>query len=128
MVQTTSNSANPLTGSLDEDAVQLLVSGLQSLEGALNALQQPLPEGLGELKEILFLQKQLLAKSPAAPLTTDQASLVIGCSSRRVRQLGEQGHIKLVRRGRRGRGHANLYDAASVYTYLDRDRHAADNT
>lgn len=116
------SNASPLAGFLTEEGVQLLVSGLQSLEGALSALQQPLPEKLGELQQALFLQRQVLATSPDAPLTTNQAALIIGCSPRRVRQLGRQKRIKLVRQGGRGRGRSNLYDAASVYAYRDRDQ------
>jgi len=128
MEQTTFNNTGPLTGFLTERRVQLLVSGLQSLEGALSALQQPLPEGLGELKQVLFLQQQVLASSPDAPLTTNQASLLLDCSPRRVRQLGQQEQIKLVRQGGRGRGHSNLYNAASVYAYHNRDQGVAEDT
>jgi hypothetical protein len=128
MEQTVVGNVGPLAGFLTEERVQLLVSGLQSLEGALNALQQPLPEGLGELKEVLFLQKQVLGSSSNAPLTTAHVSLLLGYSARRVRQLGQQEHIKLVRQGERGRGRSNLYDAASVYTYRDRNKGIVEGT
>jgi hypothetical protein len=128
MEQTAVSNTSPLAGFLTEEGVQLLVSGLQSLEGALNALQQPLPKGLGELKQALFLQKQVLATSPDAPLTTNQVSLIIGRSPRRVRQLGRQRQIKLVRQGGRGRSHSNLYDAVSVYAYRDKNQGGVEDT
>lgn len=128
MEQTTISNTNSLTAFLTEERVRLLVSGLQSLEGALNALQQPLPEGLGKLKQVLFLQRDILASSPVIHLTTAQVSLLLGCSTRRVRQLGRQGHIKLLQQGRRGRGRSNLYGAASVYEYGDRDKGAVEDS
>jgi len=119
MEQAIASNIFPLAEVLTEKSIQILASGLMSLEGALKALQQPLPEGLDELKEALSRQREVLALSSSAYLATQQVALLLNCSPRRVRQLGQQGYIKLVRQGGRGRGRSNVYDAASVYTYLD---------
>jgi hypothetical protein len=102
--------------------VEILIGGLTSLEGALKALQEPIPSDLPELKAHLASYLVTISQSLANPMTTSEVATFLACSRRRVLQLGEQGRIKLVRRGHRGRsprGSSNesLYDRESVISY-----------
>lgn len=116
-----SGSSGPRLVVLTEARIEILVSGLASLEGALRAIQQPLPVGLSELRAELHRQKEALALAAGHDLTTKAVAVLLNCSPSRVHQLGKQNLIRLVCRGGRGRGHSNLYDGPSVCRYLDQN-------
>ncbi len=112
-----SNNLSTYMESLTEEKIQILISGLASLEAALNALQQPVPRSLEELQRTLSLQLKPVQESFKDHLSTREVALILGCSHRRVRQLGQEGRIKLVRQGHRGRGHSSAYDTETVVAY-----------
>ena len=97
--------------------IKTLLNGLTSLEGALNALREPLPEGTVELRSLLLNQERMLSQTHAEVLTTQEVAALFDCSLRRVRQMGLAKEIQLVKQGRRGRGFSNLYDAKSVKVF-----------
>jgi hypothetical protein len=112
-----SNNLSTYMESLTEEKIQILISGLASLEAALNALQQPVPRSLEELQRTLSLQLKPAQEPFRDRLSTREVALLLGCSPRRVRQLGQEGRIKLVRQGHRGRGRSSAYDTETVLAY-----------
>lgn len=120
-----SEKHSTLVDSLNEDTLNILASGLVSLEGALNALQQPVPPTLVELKTALALELQLKAKTLPERLDTAQVAQLLNCTRRRVRQLGKEGEIGITRSGRPGRGGSTVFSAQSVWDYLERKREGA---
>jgi hypothetical protein len=95
----------------------MLISGLTSLEGALGAMREPIPPDLRKLKARLEKYLATISQPLAEPMPTGEVATFLACSRRRVHQLGEQGHIRLVHRGRRGRSNESLYDRESVISY-----------
>jgi hypothetical protein len=112
-----SNNLSILIESLTEEKIQILLSGLASLEAALKALQQPVPRSLEELQRTLSLQLKPAQEPFKDRLSTREAALMLGCSPRRVRQLGREGRIKLIRQGHQGRGRSSAYDTETVLAY-----------
>jgi len=112
-----SNNLSTLVESLTEEKIQILISGLASLEAALNALQQPVPRSLEELQRTLSVQLKPAQEPFKDRLSTKEVALFLGCSPRRVRQLGQEGRIKLIRQGHRGRGRSSAYDTETVLAY-----------
>jgi hypothetical protein len=104
--------------SLTEERVQLLFNGLVSLEGALSALQQPIPPTLGELKAALS-QTETPPQPLGEEITAEEAAALLKRSSRRVRQLGREKLIDVAIHGNRGRGHSSKYKTESVLAYRD---------
>ncbi len=106
---------------LTVDQIKILLNGLTSLEGALGAISQPLPDGIADLKIVLRqqvqIEEQALVLQTAGHLTTEQVAEQLGCSLPWVRYLAKERLIHLARRGRRGRGFSSLYDVKSVEAY-----------
>jgi|GEM_PF-1742285 len=117
----TDSSAPTLFTGISDDKARVLLLALQSLEGALAAVQQPPPRVLGELKDELSEVSGLAAdhKRSDPALTTGQAAEVLGCSARNVRLLANRGTIRLLRAGNRGRGNTSILDAESVRQYAE---------
>jgi hypothetical protein len=103
---------------LTEERIQLLVSGLVSLEGALGALRQPIPPILGELK-VALSQTEAPQQPFGEEITAEEAAALLKRSPRRVRQLGQERRIELAKQGERGRGHFNTYKTESVLAYRE---------
>ncbi len=114
------SGAPTLFAGIPDDKARVLLLALQSLEGALAAVQQPSPRVLGELKDELAEASGHAdyTRSDHA-LTTGQAAKVLGCSSRNVRLLAGRGAIRLLRAGNRGRGNTSYFDAESVRQCAD---------
>ncbi len=99
------------------DQMNLLISGLVSLEGSLAALKQPIPKTLGDLKAGLTGARQSQVIHPKSALTTKEVADLLKCSVRHVRHLATIGRIHLLEHGEVGRGRSNMYEAQSVSAY-----------
>ena len=110
------------------DQVDVLLSGLISLEGAFIAVKQPVPKIIGELRIGLTEAMQGITVMPKRELTTKEAAEQLRCSVRHVRHLGKQGRISLVMHGDVGRGRSSIYVAQSVEAYaVERQRRRQDH-
>ena len=110
------------------DQMDLLISGLISLEGSLTALNQPIPKTLGDLKSGLAGARQKQPDNPKNTITTKEAAELLKCSDRHVRHLATIGRINLLERGEVGRGRTNMYDAKSVSAYaVERQKRRREN-
>lgn len=117
---------NQILGVLTDEKVDLLLSGLISLEGALNALKQPVPPALSELKNGLIGTRQKPVEKHKPTISTKEAAELLKCSARHVRYLAKAGRIHLLVQGTVGRGRSSLYDAQTVEAYaVDRQRKEA---
>lgn len=117
---------NQALGVLTDEKVDLLLSGLVSLEGALNALRQPVPSMLNELKKGLSETRLKPVEQLKNVLSTKEAAERLNCSVRHVRYLAKIGRIHLLVQGKVGRGRSSLYDARSVEAYaVDRQKKEA---
>lgn len=104
---------------LSKEQIDLLISGLVSLEGALGALSLALPDNnIEELKMLLAQNAELLDKLQQEKMTTGEVAQALECSERYVLKLGDGKQIRLASKNR-GRGCSNLYYAESVRNFLE---------
>lgn len=104
------------------DQMDLIISGLISLEGSLTALNHPVPKTLGDLKSGLTRAREKKSETQKSVLTTKEAAEILRCSIRHVRHLAKIGRIIMLEHGNAGRGRSNLYEASSVTAYAKERR------
>jgi len=95
----------------------VLLQGLSALEGALTAIEQPLPDQLQKLKGTLRAELDTHSLAESIMLTTEQAARRLGCSGKRIHQLASKGVLKIAQAGKKGRGYSTLYFKYSVKEY-----------
>jgi len=101
-----------------EEQIFMLLQGLTALEGALQAISQPLPGQLHELKGKLRAELSTLERDESETLTTEQVAEILQCTGKRVHQLASSGAIKVAQVGKRGRGYSSLFYRDSVREYM----------
>jgi len=104
---------------LTKEQVNLIISGLLALEGAMSALHQPIPPEVDELKKELLSQQNEPNSIGNYALSTKTVAQLLGYSTRRVNQLGASGYIRPLQLGSKGRGRTYYYDAESVRNYVE---------
>jgi len=112
-----------ITDSFTPNQINLLLQGLRALEGALNAIEQPKPEQMDELKEILNNDLELTRLLENSTLSTKQVAKILHCSEKRVHQLAAKNEIQIVENGKKGRSYTTLFMAASIKNYAIRKAH-----
>lgn len=100
--------------------INILIQGLHALEGALNAIEQPLPDQMLELKNILRNDLESQKALASITLTTKQAAQILHCSEKRVHQLASNNEIQIVENGKKGRSYSTQYTASSIKEYAIR--------
>lgn len=100
-----------------KEQVQILLQGLSVLEGALQAIDQPIPDPLRDLQGILKAELSSISALGNSTLSTEQVASVLGCSTKRVHQLAAKGMIKVIHRGKKGRGNSSLFGTESVRAF-----------
>jgi hypothetical protein len=110
-----------MTATIDDSfsprQLQILLQGLLTLEGALKAIEQPLPDQMNELKEILNTDLESFSTLENITLTTVQVARILHCTIKRVQQLASEGEIKVAEVGKKGRSYSSHYFANSVKEY-----------
>jgi hypothetical protein len=102
------------------EQLKVLSKGLVTLEATFDALEQRPPASITDLKSVLARQERAISSNTNACWTTEQVAVFLDCSLRQVSYLAKQQKIKLVQRGKRGRGKVSLYDAKSVKKHQKR--------
>jgi len=104
---------------LSIEQVELLLKGLDSLEGAMLALDKNIPIDFYIIKKSLYSEKQrLLINREKKGMSTSDVAETIGCSRRYVLLLAEKGKIRQISSGEKGRGRTGLFDSQSIESYL----------
>ena len=105
---------------LTKKHVELLLTGLVSLEGAIEAIHQPIPTEVDDVRKALQDYRNRLDNLSKETLSTKEVAQILGFSARRVHQLGRKNSIRIVRLGKKGRGRSTVYDAESVRQYTEK--------
>ena len=100
-----------------DEQIFVLLQGLNALEGALKAIEQPLPNQLHELKGKLRAELDSFSDNESTTLTTEKVARILRISGKRVHQLASKGSLKIAQCGRKGRGYSTLYFMDSVKEY-----------
>lgn len=110
-----------------KEQVQILLQGLSVLEGALQAIDQPIPDPLRDLQGKLNAELRSMTALGSSTLSTEQVATVLGCSIKRVHQMAANGLITVAHRGKKGRGYSSLFTAESVRAFrASKHKHITD--
>jgi len=105
--------------------VHILQRGLDALQAALGAIQQPIPSRLDQLRR--QLQRWEGEEHGIWPerdtMSAREAAFRLNVTMQQVYQLGAKRRLIVVEKGRRGRGHSTLYNTASVRRYAENRPH-----
>lgn len=104
------------------EQLRILFQGLVTLEGAIKAIDLPVPEQIVNLKGKLRGELQSISELNAPTVTTDQVARFLGCSGKRIHQLASEGAIKIAQIGKKGRGNTTFYFTESVKEYASKKK------